>query len=70
MRNFVRSVNLAFLLLLSLPAAARPAQKEPACGGNSNFHSSDKSQILPVSGEATRADHGDRALWFGHKLPL
>ena len=29
-RNFVRSVNLAFLLLLSLPAVARTAQKEPA----------------------------------------
>ena len=37
---------------------------------HSNFHPSGKSQILPVSGEATRADHGDRALRFGHELPL
>ena len=69
MRNFVRSINLAFLLLLSLPAVARPAQKEPAAAAPISIHP-DKSQILPVSGEATRADHGDRALWFGHKLPL
>ena len=46
MRNFVRSVNLAFLLLLSLPAAARPAQKEPAAAAPISIHPANPKYFL------------------------